>query len=132
VQVLEAFMEGVREALGKNSIMLDPLLRDMRCAYLPEIQIDQENYFPSIVSDHSIMATESFTVRSHAIINAAIEPNHWARKTHLLVKFKDRQAVAYAIDESLLHEKNAEKMIEQQISRMLAAAFMQYARKGRL
>ena len=123
IQGLGAVVDGVREALGENSVLLDPLLMKIDRAALAQVQY--HDIVPVSPSDAVLPA--SIYIQVASVLNTHIRPDHWARKKHFHVEFRGETKLAYAVDDRVLVEAPAH-FIENKILRELARQFAQNVR----
>lgn len=134
-RALQAAVRGMEDALGPNSILLAPVLLKLANAYLPNIKLADyvmRRYGPvSIMGATDEIQEESISHTMYSMIEAAIEPEHWSRKQHFMIKFEDRTQAVYAIDERTLFDRGSHRVLEQNLVPMLVKRFLEQMAGGR-
>jgi hypothetical protein len=130
-----AIVDGIKDALGPDSVLFEPVMREAMNYFLPTVAI-QEQVDLGGVEEWNQSLNAMSTIRQHTadVFSAGIERDHFARRIHFLLEFKDRAIAAYAIDSRLLDDAKRNgrlaHLIERNITRVMARMFMAELMKG--
>lgn len=121
VESLNAIIEGFKEALGKHSILFEPIMKMDLASTVPNIRtaekiIHQDWRRPSELKQITM-----------GILNSRIEKNSVLRRQHFLVSYQGISAVGYAIDSRELEVNRLEEnkhMIRNYIAKFIADEFI--------
>lgn len=127
IQGLEAVVEGVRQALGENSVLLDPLLMKIDNTALAQVQFQDD--LP-IASPDEMMLPATISIGVASVLNTFVRPDNFARRKHFMLQFRGETKLVYAIDDRALMQAPV-KLIERRVARELARQFVQDLRGGR-
>lgn len=123
IAALEAVVEGVRDALGRESILLDPIARRMYNFTLRSLELAEGLDVPLCISDPN---QELAAMRIHTadVLDAVVKADHWARRIHFDIHVGEgRMHLRYAIDSRLLFEPAARGRVVEHVTRHMAEAF---------
>lgn len=125
----KAVLDGIGDALGTDSVLLDPILRRAMNHFLPSIELVEAMDLGKVVPWDASREPVA-TIRRHTadVFSAGISEDHWARTTHFRVQFRDRGITAYAIDHRALEQAKLSRalrtIVERNIAREMARMFM--------
>ncbi|CDN87369.1 hypothetical protein BN948_01791 [Hydrogenophaga intermedia] len=123
IAALEAVVSGVRDALGRESILLDPIARRMHNYTLRSLQLAEELDVPLGPSDPD-QELASLRIHTADVLEAVVTSDHWARQIHFELHVGEgRMDLRYAIDSRLLFERAARGRVVEHVTHYMAAAF---------
>jgi hypothetical protein len=123
IAALEAIIEGVRDALGPESVLLEPVLRRMHNYTLRSMQLAEDMRLDMMVpSDDALDLT---TIKTHTadVLVAGIADDSWARHVHFNLEIGDDGCLRYVVDQRLLSEPDARRVLGRQVAHFLAREF---------
>lgn len=132
IMAMEAVIDGVRDALGENSIVLQPLTRKMSNFSLKEVALASAMRISCDDTPSSIDAqTLSFRTETAYVLEASISEDSWSRMIHFNLDIGDnRGELRYALDQRLLHEDRARRLVVEQVTHFMAKAFERLLAEG--
>lgn len=126
IRGLMEVVEGVRDALGRQSFLLQPTLARIAQQALCDVQIaeDVAGFQVEDCSKPISAELQSFRLQTAAVLDASIGADHWSRQVHFNLRVSEGRAhLRYALDERLLHEPGARKRVATMVARYMAEAF---------
>lgn len=132
IEALQAVADGVKKALGRKSVLFEPVIGMTLEHYLPVVQLFDALGMADEFKPTDKPHLDKITTTTYAILDCELEDQHWARKQHFYVRVKDEKMVGYAFDESMLRMQAGRGAFIHNVAKMVARSLEGLIEDGQL